>query len=141
MLADVRRLAAHLLDGAFHKSSQAQVLDRGMQERGVEIDRKVMTPAVLAKVEHATLFKTLDDPPYLAFRTPDRPGDLFRSAVRAEGNVEQSLSLGREEGPVDSRRRNGVRLPDASVSLVLHCLPATSMRQYLLGPRLALGLC
>jgi hypothetical protein len=141
LLADVRSLTEHLLDGAFHKSSQAQVLDRGMQKRCLEIDRKVMTPPVLAKVEHATLFKTLDDPPYLAFCTPDRPGDLFRSAVRAEGNVEQDVSLGREEGPVDSRRRNGVRLTDASVSLVLHCLPATSMREYLLRSRLGLGLC
>jgi hypothetical protein len=66
-----------------------------MQERGVEIDRKVMTPAVPAKVEHATLFKTLDDPPYLSFCTPDRPGDVFCSAVRADGNVEQNVSLGR----------------------------------------------
>src|ERR1700687_4667442 len=95
LLADVRILTEHLLDGVFHKCSQAQVLDCGMQERGVEIDRKVMTPPVLAKVEHATLFKTLDDPPCLPFCTPDRPGDIFRRTVWAEGNIEQNMSLGR----------------------------------------------
>ena len=95
LLADVRSLTEHLFDGAFHKSSQAQVLDRGMQERGVEIDRKVMTPAVLAKVEHATLFQTLDDTPDLPFCMPDGSGDVFRGAVGAEGNIEQNVSLGR----------------------------------------------
>jgi hypothetical protein len=44
-LTDVRSLAAHLLDGAFHEGSPAQFLDRGMQKRGVDIDRKVMNAA------------------------------------------------------------------------------------------------
>jgi hypothetical protein len=101
LLADVRRLAAHLLNSAFHESSQAQVLDRRMQKRGVEINRKVMTPPVLAKLEHATLFEILDVTPGLPFCTPDGPGDAFRSAVRAEGNIEQNVSLGRSKGPVD----------------------------------------
>src|ERR1700674_5793103 len=123
LLADVRSLMEHLLDGAFYDRSQAEALDRRMQQRSVEIDRKVMTPAVPTKVKHATLFKTLDDPPCLPFCTADRPGDLFRSAVWAESNIEQNVSLGRQEVPVDDRRMNGVRLPDASVSSVSHCLP------------------
>jgi hypothetical protein len=94
-LADVRSLTAHLLDGAFYHRSQAQALDRRMQERGVEIDREVMTLTVLADVEHATLFEIPDDPPRLPFRTPERPGDVFRIAVWAEGNVEQNVSLWR----------------------------------------------
>jgi hypothetical protein len=48
-----------------------------------------------AKVEHATLFEVLDDIPDLPFCMPDGPGDVFHGAVRAKGNIEQNLPLGR----------------------------------------------
>src|SRR3990170_5395438 len=99
-----------------------------------------MAPSLFAQTEHPPAPKILNDTPYLPFCMPDGPGDAFRGAVRAEGDIEQNVSLGRQEGPVDNGWINGVRLTDASVSPVRHHLPAAAMRQYLFRPRLGLAL-
>jgi hypothetical protein len=83
----------HLFDGALHEGSQTQVRDRGMQQRGIEVDCKVMLPSPPVKVEHATLFEIPDDAPDLPFRMSNGAGDVFRSAVRAKGDIEQDVSL------------------------------------------------
>src|SRR3990170_8031317 len=95
-----------------------------------------MAPSLFAQTEHPPALKILNDTPDLPFCMPDGLGDAFRGAVRAEGNIEQNVSLGRQEGPVDLRWIDGVRLTDASVSPVRHCLPAAVVRQYLCRHRL-----
>jgi hypothetical protein len=67
LLAHIGRLSEDLRDGPLDEGTQAQFLDRRMEERGVIVDREVMTPPAPTKAEHATLLEIPDDAPDLPF--------------------------------------------------------------------------
>jgi hypothetical protein len=111
-----------------------------VQHRRIEVDREVVAALFPPNLEHTAFLKGLKEAPDLPLGASESARDVFGGAVRAEGDVEEHVALGRQKRPVDNRRGYRVGPTDATVFSVGYGFAATAVRKDLFRPGLRFGL-
>ena len=95
-----RLVAGHPVHQLAEDESQAEAVQDGVLEGGVQVHGVVMPPALFADVEHTGPPQVSDDSPDRAPGQGHRLRDLLYCALRVDSDVEQDGAVAGNEIPV-----------------------------------------